>query len=139
MDTKHYTCLYCYEEFIPKRRHVQKFCSATCRSKAHHQKTKIDAPQTGLQTTNSTHSNNKIEKISVVGISNAAVGALAADALKNVFTNNNNKPATKGDILALRRSYNRYQRILNMPGRPDGTLPYYDMETKCYVYLKPFK
>ncbi len=136
MDTKHYICNYCHEEFIPKRRHVQKFCSATCRSKAHHQKTKTSNLLPFKQAPKFT---SKIEKMSAAGIGNATAGALAADVLKNAFTNNNNKPATKGDILLLRKSFDRYQRILNIPVRPDGMLPYFDMETKFLVYLKPLK
>ena len=136
MDTKHYICNYCHEEFIPKRRHVQKFCSATCRSKAHHQKTKTSNLLPVKQAPKFT---SKIEKMSAAGIGNATAGALAADVLKNAFTNSNNKPATKGDILLLRKSYDRYQRILNIPVRPDGMLPYFDMEKKFLVYLKPLK
>ncbi|WP_157483776.1 hypothetical protein [Maribacter hydrothermalis] len=77
--------------------------------------------------------------MSLPGIGNATAGALAAGVLKNVFTDPKDRPATKGDILALRRSNQRYQSILNLPGRPDGTLPYFDMETKMVVYLRPNK
>ncbi|WP_430426250.1 hypothetical protein [Maribacter litoralis] len=115
---------------------MQKFCSATCRSKAHHQKTKTSNLLPVKQVSKFT---SKIEKMSAAGIGNATAGALAADVLKNAFTNNNNKPATKGDILLLKQSYDRYQRILNMPVRSDGMLPYFDMQTKFLVYLKPLK
>ena len=139
MDTKHYICNYCHEEFIPKRRHVQKFCSATCRSKAHHQKIKTSNLLPVKQAPKFT---SKIEKMSAAGIGNATAGALAADVLKNAFTNNNNKPATKGDILALSQKIERYQRVLNIALGANGELPYFDMVTKQIVYFKntlPFK
>ena len=37
-----YTCKYCYKEFDPKRRRVQKYCSNSCRSKAHHARKKTE-------------------------------------------------------------------------------------------------
>ncbi|WP_321827252.1 hypothetical protein [Maribacter dokdonensis] len=133
MDTKHYICNYCHEEFIPKRRYVQKFCSATCRSKAHHQKTKAGNLLPLKQVTNN---NTKIEKMSAAGIANAAAGTIAADVLKRAFTNNNDKPATKGDILALSQKIERYHRVLNIALGANGELPYFDMVTKQIVYFK---
>ncbi|SDB52202.1 hypothetical protein SAMN03097699_1886 [Flavobacteriaceae bacterium MAR_2010_188] len=39
METsRYYQCKYCFQDFEPKRRRVQKFCSNSCRSKAHHAK-----------------------------------------------------------------------------------------------------
>ncbi|SHK12602.1 hypothetical protein SAMN04488007_2092 [Maribacter aquivivus] len=74
--------------------------------------------------------------MSAAGIGNATAGALAADVLKNAFTNNNNKPATKGDILALSQKIERYQRVLNIALGANGELPYFDMVTKKIVYFK---
>ncbi|PHN93683.1 hypothetical protein CSC80_12270 [Maribacter sp. 6B07] len=136
MDTKYYSCQYCHEDFLPKRRYVQKYCCDNCRSKAHHQKNKITNQSTSLPVTGT---QNKIEKMSAAGIGNAAAGVLAADVVKSLITKNHNKPATKGDILALKKSYERYQRVLNLPRKPDGTLPYFDMETKYIVYLKDYR
>ncbi|TLP70127.1 hypothetical protein [Maribacter sp. ACAM166] len=133
MDTKYYTCRYCHEEFLPKRRHVQKFCSASCRSKDHHQKNKTPVLK---PTTTSATSINKIDKMSAAAIGNSTAGTLAADALKFAFTKHNDKPATKGDILALKSKIQRYQKIINMQMRPDGAIPHFDMETKNVVYLK---
>jgi hypothetical protein len=140
MDTKYYTCLYCHEEFIPKRRHVQKFCSATCRSKAHHQKNKNSTlkPISVLKPiTDNSITKNKIDKMSVAGVANATAGYIAANVLKSAFTDERNKPATKGDILALRRENERYHRIINLAMRPDGTFPHFDIQKKILVYLKP--
>ncbi|APQ18769.1 hypothetical protein A9200_14410 [Maribacter hydrothermalis] len=142
MDTKYYTCHFCHKEFDPKRRYVQKFCSDNCRSKAHHQRKKKETllPTSEIKPIdNGPNIKNKVEGMSLPGIGNATAGALAAGVLKNVFTDPKDRPATKGDILALRRSNQRYQSILNLPGRPDGTLPYFDMETKMVVYLRPNK
>ncbi|MEP3371680.1 MAG: hypothetical protein ABJO28_15725 [Maribacter dokdonensis] len=119
---------------------MQKFCSATCRSKAHHQKNKKETlkPTSEIKPfDNGPKIKNKVEGMSLPGIGNATAGALAAGVLKDVFTNPNDRPATKGDIMALRRANQRYQRILNLPMKPDGTLPYFDMETKRVVYLRP--
>ena len=139
MDTKYYTCRYCHEEFIPKRRHVQKFCSATCRSKAHHQKNKNVILKPTMEASTPI---NKIGRMSAAGIGNATAGAIAANAITNIFTNQNNKPATKGDILALGQKIERYHRVLNIAVGINGELPYFDMVTKQIVYFKntsPFK
>lgn len=145
MDTKYYICLYCHEEFIPKRRYAQKFCSATCRSKAHHQKNKnlVSKSTSNLKPNIPVpDTTNKIEKITPVGVATAAAGSLLADAAKYVLTNANNKPATKGDILALGEKIERYHRVLNIALGINGELPYFDMVTKQIVYFKntsPFK
>ncbi|MFT4830508.1 MAG: hypothetical protein ACI815_000142 [Psychroserpens sp.] len=74
--------------------------------------------------------------MSAPGIGNATAGALTANALKSIFTNQNEKPATKGDIIALGNKINRYQKVLNLPFGPDGSQPHFDMETKKIVYFK---
>ena len=73
--------------------------------------------------------------MSVAGIGNAAVGALVATVLGSVFTNESSKPATKGDIIALANKIKRYQKVINLPFRNNGTRPYCDMETKQIVYF----
>ncbi|WP_372758104.1 hypothetical protein [Mariniflexile sp.] len=143
-EKKYYTCDYCYTEFAPKRRRVQKFCSNTCRSKAHHAKKNSikqltettkevsvfkvpDVPPIPIK--------NKVEAMSVAGMGNATAGTLIADGIKAVFTSAENKPATKGDLKNLtEKLVKRYHPIKNMQRQPNGALPYYDIETGNVVY-----
>ncbi|SNR80513.1 hypothetical protein SAMN04488009_0160 [Maribacter sedimenticola] len=74
--------------------------------------------------------------MSAAGIGNAAAGALAADVVKNLITKNHDRPATKGDILALSQKIERFHRVLNIALGINGELPYFDMVTKKIVYFK---
>ncbi|MFN7014317.1 MAG: hypothetical protein ACK4ON_08625, partial [Bacteroidia bacterium] len=79
----------------------------------------------------------KIDKMSIQGIGNAAVGTLAVQIATNLFTSEENKPATKKDLQNLIGSLKqRYYPVLNIPSMQDGSKAYYDMETKNIVYLK---
>ncbi|WP_452223518.1 hypothetical protein [Lacinutrix chionoecetis] len=139
-----YTCKYCFSEFKPTRRRVQKYCSGTCRSKAHHaRKTneinsptqKIIAPPLSLSL-DTTPTKTKVEAMSASGVGNAAAGSLLAEGIKNVFTADKNKPATKGDIADLKSHLSkRYLPIKNMPFDQFGRLPYYDVSTESVIYL----
>lgn len=142
---KYYTCEYCYKEFEPKRRRVQKYCSNTCRSKAFHaRKTSSKSLTKNLKLDNSIKvpeiitppSKTKIESISFAGISNATFGSLAASSIKSAFTSENKKAATKGDLKAYTNAIlGRYHLVKNIPRRQsDGAMPYYDMETNEVVY-----
>ena len=139
---KYYTCLYCFNEFEPTRRRVQKYCSNTCRSKAHHaRKTISNKPKlenknlTNIETS-STPTITKIDSMSTSGVANAAVGNVIAGGIKSFFTAEKNKPATKGDINDLITLIKkRYLPIQNMPMNQHGEFPYYDVETKNVVYL----
>lgn len=139
-ENQFYTCGYCFNEFIPKRRRVQKFCSHSCRSKAHHSKktkTKMATlPSLNLNAVPKPDTIKKPERISAVGIGNAALGTLAVDTAKAIFTSEDNKSATKGDLKRLAVEINaRYHRVKNMSPRSDGALPYYDFDTRNVVYL----
>ncbi len=136
MDTKEYSCEYCHEHFIPKRRYVQRFCSTSCRVKAHHQKTKKSNDKL-MGAENKNQDKTKIEKMSLAGVGNAAAGTFAANLLNNVFTSGENKPATKKDLKNLEQKLNRYQKITNLPPNTLGQTPYFDMELKKVVYLSP--
>jgi len=57
----------------------------------------------------------KVDQISTTGVANASIGSGIADLFINVFTPEENKPVTKGDILKLAASLNRYHIIKNMP------------------------
>ena len=139
---KYYNCTYCSKEFEPTRRRVQKYCSNTCRSKAHHARKTVTNKKTlqkntleNLQT-NSTPTKTKIETMSASGVGNATAGNLIADGLKAMFTSDKNKPATKGDISDLISLIKkRYLPIENMHTDQFGRFPFYDVDTKSVVYL----
>ena len=77
-----------------------------------------------------------IDEVSVSGITNAALGTLMIELLKWLTLTNENKPATKADFKRLEGKLERYHRVNNIDPRMDGTLPYFDMETKTIVYRK---
>ncbi|MFX0557249.1 hypothetical protein ACOCEA_10640 [Maribacter sp. CXY002] len=56
--------------------------------------------------------------------------------VENAFTNDLKKPATKADIISLSNKFERYHKVVNLPFGPNGSLPYFDMETKKIVYFK---
>ena len=41
MNQEKYTCDYCEEQFIPKRKGVQRFCNSKCRKKFSYHKNKV--------------------------------------------------------------------------------------------------
>ncbi len=137
---KYYTCGYCFTEFVPKRRRIQKYCSVTCRVKAHHaRKTKDNIKK--VENKNQVPdlppipAKTKVETMSVAGVGNAALGTLAADGVKSIGTKQENKAATKGDIAILtNKIIQRYHKIKNLPPKINGSIPYFDMETKMIVY-----
>ena len=142
-ETKFYTCKYCFEAFIPKRRRVQKYCSNTCRNKAHHARktattsgvtlpekleNKLVAPTAPKQTVNA------------ADITNAAIGTLAVNTLIGALTNNENKPATKKDLVEIVKALKgRYHLVKNGEPLADGRKPYYDIIKQELVYLWPFQ
>jgi hypothetical protein len=145
---KFYTCKYCYSEFKPIRRNIQKYCSNTCRSKAHHQKmkNKTIAPNTSLNLENGNElkenisNKTKIDSMSMSGIGNAATGALLANSLQKLLTPNNSKAASKGDIEDLKSFLRqRYFIIKNMPLNHLGQTPHFDIQTQNIIYMTCFK
>jgi hypothetical protein len=73
--------------------------------------------------------------MSFAGVGNSVAGTLAVEALKSLFTSEENKPATKSDIKNLERRFNRYQQIKNIPKNIKNQKPYYDSVQKIVVYL----
>jgi hypothetical protein len=141
---KYYNCEYCFNEFVPTRRRVQKYCSNTCRSKAYHER-KTSNSQTQVTSNQEViikapnlppiPNKIKVETMSLAGTGNAVVGNLIADGLKSVLKAPENKPATKGDIdMLTSKIVKRYHRINNLAKRQDGALPYFDMETNEIFY-----
>ena len=133
METRLYKCEYCKKDFLPARRKVQKFCSTSCRVKAHHQKTKMSLklmiPRSEKQT-----GTTSIDKMSFAGVGNAAIGTAAVDLLKLAFTSEENKPATKKDVQNLATKLERFQRVQNMNPNSFGRFPYFDRELSVLVY-----
>lgn len=78
------------------------------------------------------------QRISMAGIGNAAIANVVTDFTKSVFTREENKPVTKGDLWALMKQQpqQRYLPVHNAPLRNDGTAAFYDTTTKHVLYLK---
>jgi hypothetical protein len=145
MEKQYYTCQYCKNDFTPKRRKVQKFCSDSCRVSYHRFKNvDLALKSTNLQIKSEDKVPNKIkvDQVSTAGVANAAIGSGLADLLISALTPEENKPATKGDILKLSASLKRYHQIKNLPPNLMGQFPYFDLHTNTLVYLGnrlPFK
>ena len=138
MEKLYYTCQYCKKEFTPRRRKVQKFCSDSCRVSFHRFKNvESELKSTNLQIKSEDQVPNKIkvDQISTAGVANSAIGSGLAELLKNALTPEENKPATKGDILKLAASLNRYHKIKNLSPNLMGKLPYFDLIQGIVVYF----
>jgi len=132
MKTYLYTCKHCYKEFIPTRRGIQKFCSASCRSSHHQCNSRLQQ-----KTTDSLNGKKGEEKgpgMSWAGVGNAAAGTAFVDTVKNIFTPEHNKPATKGDLIELSNRLSRYVRIEDMEPNLFGQKPYLEIETRKIIY-----
>jgi len=139
METKLYTCAYCFEEFKPTRRRVQKYCSNSCRSKAYHLRTNNNNnKEKKLPIANTTDiAKQQSDKMSLAGTGNALAGSLLAEGIINMFKAEQNKAATKGDLLGiLQEIKGRYHPINNLPLNQSGQKPYYDIITQEVVYPK---
>ncbi len=134
LEPKHYTCNYCKQDFVPKRRRVQKYCSNSCRSSAYQLR---KGNKNNLPATNNTKPvTEQNDKMTLAGVGNAAVGSMVAGGLVKLFTNEKNKPATKGDIdLLLQKLGGRYHLVKNLQPNAQGALPYYDLIKGIIVYL----
>jgi hypothetical protein len=141
-ETRKYKCEYCRIKYIPNRRRVQKYCSASCRSKAFYRRknsiknlpsTKNDKGLKGFNTEDQ-NSKTKINKMSLAGAGNAAAGALAVNLITNALTPEEKKAATKGDLSRLENKLKRYHRVINFQPRADGSVAIFDMESKHIIY-----
>lgn len=136
MDIFLYSCHYCGKEYQPKRRYKQRFCSNSCRVNSFNHK-----KQTGLaiaQKTGQADKPIKIEKMSAAGVANATVGAVAGTVAVNLITSlltsEENKPATKKDLInMMERQNKRFHIVKNVPLRL-GYNAFYDMQTQSIVY-----
>ena len=128
-------CLHCNDDYIPKRRGVQKFCSKSCKSRywylKQNKKELIVQSETGVVT-----NETKTDKMSWGGVGNSAVGTIIGNATTRLLTPEEKKPATKKDIEELKSLISdRYLPINNLNNDPMGRLPYYDVESGDLVYL----
>lgn len=134
MESYLYTCQYCGKQYKPNRRMKQKYCKNSCRVRAFVLKNGKGLKITTKEVQESKP--NKIEKISLAGAGNAAIGTLAVNLATTLFTSEENKPATKKDLKSMVDSLKkRYHPIMNIPLKQDGAKPYYDIETKRIVYF----
>ena len=134
---KYYICEYCYKEYIPKRRGVQKYCSNSCRSNACRIRNSKDSKVKSVRTVNETSVKAK-EQMSMSGVGNAVAGTILANTIKTVFTKENNKVATKDDLKQLtERLLGRYHLVKNMYPNEKGDYPYFDLVENIVVYMKP--
>lgn len=134
MESFLYTCQYCNKEYKPKRRKKQKYCSNSCRTRGFNLKKKS---QLSFPKSKNNQDKTSIEKMSVAGIGNAAVGTFAANTISNWLTREENKPATKKDIKDIKALVlQRYHEIVNMQMDPYGNYPFYDIDSRTVVYLK---
>ncbi|MFY9241676.1 MAG: hypothetical protein WAO74_01470 [Polaribacter sp.] len=135
METRTYECQYCRKDYVPKRRGVQKFCSNSCRVRSHQLKNK-KPKGTEVTTGNNTKTDKtKIEEMSIAGVANSLGGNLAAQGLISLFTKEENKPATKGDLLKLAASLKRYHQVKNLPPNHLGQIPNFDLYKGEIVYF----
>lgn len=135
METRTYICHYCRKDYVPKRRGVQKFCSNSCRVRTHQLKNK-KPKVTEVTTGNNTKTDKaKIEQMSLAGVGNSLGGNLAAQGLISLFTKEENKPATKGDLATLASRLKRYHQIKNLPPNHQGQIPNFDLYTGEIVYF----
>lgn len=138
MENRSYICQYCKKEYVPKRRGVQKFCSPSCRVSDHRLKKANPTTKsiTVQQKNKETVSGKvKVEQVSAAGVTNAVLGSAIVEVGKNIFIAEENKPATKADILKLAASLKRYHKIKNLPPNLQGQVPYFDIEKGEVVYF----
>ncbi|MDK2772164.1 MAG: hypothetical protein KYX68_08080 [Flavobacterium sp.] len=138
MDNFNYTCGYCGKNYIPKRRKVQKYCSASCRTRACQINKVSSLNKPILQNSNEQNQSKlKIDQMSFAGIGNAAVGTFAVNSLTSLLTKAENKPATKKDIEDLKKHLTkRFFEVKNMQINHFGELPFFDIEEEIIIYLK---
>ncbi|TBN04454.1 hypothetical protein EYD45_07500 [Hyunsoonleella flava] len=132
-------CHNCGDNFIPRRRGVQKFCSNSCRSRywflKQKENTKIDKLKI-TPTESVSLTEKKQDKMSFAGVGNATAGSLVADGIKSALTKSENKPATKKDIRELKNLIsNRYLPVYNMEKDVYGRSAFYDVQTKHVIYI----
>lgn len=135
MENYHYICHYCGKEYVPTRRKVQKHCSNSCRTRSY----QLRNPKLGssLPALQQKKNPTQIDKVSLAGVANAALGTVAVDLAKYMFTSDEHKPATKKDLREIKELLTkRFRLVGNIPRDGLGNSPFFDMLTSNVVYLK---
>lgn len=135
MENYHYICHYCGKEYVPTRRKVQKHCSNSCRTRSY----QLRNPKLGssLPALQQKKNPTQIDKVSLAGVANAALGTVAVDLAKYMFTSDEHKPATKKDLREIKELLTkRFRLVGNIPRDGLGNSPFFDMLTSNIVYLK---
>ena len=134
-------CQYCGDDYIPKRRGAQRFCSNSCRSRywtVRQNKNKVTLSIENLKNELPiVKSPNKKETMTLAGVGNAVAGSALAEIGKNILTPTQNKPATKKDIQELKTLINgrRYLPVKNYQNDAYNRKPFYDVETGNVIFL----
>ncbi|WP_417195513.1 hypothetical protein [Bizionia sp.] len=132
MDRYTYDCKYCGAKYTPKRRFKQKYCSNSCRVNAFNKRKQTEQ---SLPDKEKTQKDSAKKGMSWSGIGDAAVGTLATNLATSLFTKEENKPATKGDIQKLLNGgINNLILVKNIPVRMDGTRTYFDTIKQILIY-----
>jgi hypothetical protein len=132
MDRYTYNCNYCGVEYTPRRRFKQKYCCNSCRVNAFTQRNKV---KNNLPEIKKDEKTAIKDKMSWAGVGNAAAGTLATNLATSLFTREENKPATKGDIQRLiNGGINKTILIKNIPPRMDGARAYFDTTQQILIY-----
>ncbi|MBW2936794.1 hypothetical protein KXJ69_01670 [Aureisphaera sp. CAU 1614] len=139
-DNYTYECEYCHREYVPKRRFAQKYCSNSCRSKAYYIRNRYSEPSKKIQSNKKVKSKKKektqIDKMSLAGVGNAAMGNLAVNLLSKALTPEHNRPATKEDIIELKSLIKGSLLPIKNIGRDEfGKNPFYDVANQMVVFI----
>jgi hypothetical protein len=130
-ETYTYLCHYCQKEYIPKKRKVQKFCSAGCRVRAHQVKNKdrefnkeLENDNTGQnadadnQEKSNTNEPVKVKNtVNLPDVTNSFLGTFAAIKVQQLLTKDSKKSITKADMETYKNleNGNRYRKVQNWP------------------------
>lgn len=137
MKTHYYTTTF-FKKNVPKRSKAQNFCNAICRARTQQtiKELKVTLVLLSLENTKPNPELKKmgVEKISAVGVGNAAIGHAAVELSKAMFMPEHLKAATKGDLKSLENKLQRYQRIQNMKPNSYGQYAYFEVETGQVVF-----
>ena len=143
MDTYLYKCHYCGKEYKPNKRGKQRFCKASCRVRSFNKKKEVglSKPQIENEIAIPMNSDNqllkplKIETMSMAGVGNTFAGTVAVNLLSSLLTSEENKPATKKDLINIVGQNKRFHAVKNIPPKL-GHVAFYDMQSQCVVYKK---
>ena len=143
MDTYLYKCHYCGKEYKPNKRGKQRFCKASCRVRSFNKKKEVGLSKPKIENKIALPMNSenqlikpiKIETMSMAGVGNAFAGTVAVNLLSSLLTSEENKPATKKDLMNIVGQSKRFHLVKNIPPKL-GYVAFYDMHNQCVVYKK---